>query len=424
MIRFLTWPTALLFLAGVATAQPSGRIPRFNPDAPTTAYIHGLWYEADGKDAEVRFVAGDRYSIAGVFTARRPEVVARTVDLGGGYAVPPFGEAHNHSVDGPATLPTALRYLGQGIFSYKNPNDVATVAVQGAGLFNKPEALDIVFAHGGLSIRGGHPEGLYRYLARNTGANPDRLDGQVYFATPDPEAVTRRWPEILRGRPDFIKLYLLDAANQAGGPPQGLPPAAFRRAVTLATEAGLRTTVHVETAADLALAVDAGATESAHLPGYAWANRLDAGAYRITDDLARRMADRGFLVTTTTLVTTGTPASTPAAIERQHLIQTLQVENLRRLDAAGVPLAIGCDQYSSTALDEAFHLRKLGVFTDARLLRLWVETAPRSIFPHRAIGRLDPGHEASFLVLPADPAADFTQVQQIRTRVKQGVVLD
>ncbi len=426
MIRSLTLLALVAVFPEATTAQPAGRVPKLNPDAPTTAYVNGLWYEAEGegKTRGFRFIPGDRYSVAGVFTAGRPEAVDKTVDLKGGYVVPPFGEAHNHNVDGPFTLPTTLRYLGQGIFFYKNPNDVAEVAAKGAKMFNKPPALDVVFAHGGLSIKGGHPEGLYRYLARFNGMDPEHLDGQTFFDTPTPEAVARRWPEVLKGHPDFIKLYLLDALNQAGGKPQGLPPESFRRAVALAKEAGLRTTVHIETAADLALAVEAGATEAAHLPGYSWAKNLGADAYRISDDLARRMADQGFIVVTTTLVTEGIPATTPEAIERKREVQALQVENLKRLYNAGVPLAIGCDSYNSTSLDEATHLRKLGAFSDADLLRLWVETAPLSIFPNRAIGRLSPGFEASFLVLEADPSTDFNRVRQIRTKVKQGVVLD
>jgi len=427
MLRATIILTAVLtavLLPATALAQPTVPlvpVPRRNPDAPASAYLNGLWYEADASG--VRFQPGDRYSIAGVFTADRPEVIGRTIDLGGAYVVPPFGEAHNHNVDGPRTLPAAARYLAQGIFYYKNPNDVAAVTAAGAGLFNKPDALDVVFAHGGLSVAKGHPEGLYRWLAKGYGLDPDRLDGQAYFDVPTPEAVARRWPEVLRGRPDFIKLYLLDAADQGGGRAAGLPPAAFRRAAALAKEAGLRTTVHVETAADLALAVDAGTTEAAHLPGYSWKEGLGADAYRISDDLARTMAARGFIVVTTTVVTEdGTPA-TPEAAGRKRQVQALQAENLRRLHSAGVPLAVGADSYTRTSLDEARNLRKFGAFTDAQLLRLWVETGPRSVFPARAIGRLAPGFEASFLTTAADPTEDFSRVEQIRTRVKQGVVL-
>lgn len=48
----------------------------------------------------------------------------------------------------------------------------------------------------------------------------------------------------------------------------------------------------------------------------------------------------------------------------------------------------------------------------------------KAIFPGRKIGRLEEGHEASFLVLGGDPLADFGNVQSIKLRVKQGVRLD
>ncbi len=43
-----------------------------------------------------------------------------------------------------------------------------------------------------------------------------------------------------------------------------------------------------------------------------------------------------------------------------------------------------------------------------------------AIFPDRKIGRLADGYEASFLVLDADPLADFSAIEKIRLRVKQG----
>jgi hypothetical protein len=49
--------------------------------------------------------------------------------------------------------------------------------------------------------------------------------------------------------------------------------------------------------------------------------------------------------------------------------------------------------------------------------------APRAIFPHRDIGHLDDGAEASFLVLSGDPLADFAHTHDIAMRGKQGTVL-
>ena len=53
---------------------------------------------------------------------------------------------------------------------------------------------------------------------------------------------------------------------------------------------------------------------------------------------------------------------------------------------------------------------------------MWAVETPRSIFPHRRIGALEPGFEASFLVLAANPVERFDATKDIRLRVKQGCV--
>jgi predicted amidohydrolase YtcJ len=90
-----------------------------------------------------------------------------------------------------------------------------------------------------------------------------------------------------------------------------------------------------------------------------------------------------------------------------------------------VPIALGSDGISGevpfvTAKVEALFLYDQG-FADSRtLLKQWCETSPATIFPSRKLGRLEPGYEASFLVLDGDPIADFHNVTRIRSRVKQG----
>lgn len=83
-------------------------------------------------------------------------------------------------------------------------------------------------------------------------------------------------------------------------------------------------------------------------------------------------------------------------------------------------LAIGTDDPSDPGPREVAHLRSLGVFTDAELLALWTDATAPAIFPDRRIGRLEPGYEASFLALEADPTADIGNVGRIRARWKQG----
>jgi imidazolonepropionase-like amidohydrolase len=50
-------------------------------------------------------------------------------------------------------------------------------------------------------------------------------------------------------------------------------------------------------------------------------------------------------------------------------------------------------------------------------------TTPQAIFPKRKLGVLEPGYEASFLVLRGDPLVDFAATRAISLRVKRGVLL-
>jgi imidazolonepropionase-like amidohydrolase len=93
------------------------------------------------------------------------------------------------------------------------------------------------------------------------------------------------------------------------------------------------------------------------------------------------------------------------------------------LQDAGVRIAIGSDNYRAHSRSEALYLSDLGVFTNLELLKLWSEVTPRVVFPDRKIGELRDGYEASFLVLLADPLADFDNTARITLRVKQGRIL-
>lgn len=101
----------------------------------------------------------------------------------------------------------------------------------------------------------------------------------------------------------------------------------------------------------------------------------------------------------------------------------VQRANLRLFAKYGARFAVGPDIYGMTGRAEIDALRRLEVWSDAELLRLWFESTPLSIFPNRRIGRLADGYEASFLVLGSNPFASFDAVEQMRMRVKQGCIL-
>jgi imidazolonepropionase-like amidohydrolase len=66
----------------------------------------------------------------------------------------------------------------------------------------------------------------------------------------------------------------------------------------------------------------------------------------------------------------------------------------------------------------------LNLFSNAELLRMWSTDCSTTLFPERSLGAVRPGYEASFLVLGADPLADFDATENITLRVKEGRVLE
>ncbi|MBI3790742.1 MAG: hypothetical protein HY275_07665 [Gemmatimonadetes bacterium] len=104
-------------------------------------------------------------------------------------------------------------------------------------------------------------------------------------------------------------------------------------------------------------------------------------------------------------------------------MQAMLAENLRVVRDAGVRIALGSDRYRASSGAEVRALRATGLFADTTLLRLWSMDTPRAIYPARRIGSLAAGAEASFLVLGANPLQDWSVLDRIRMRLKDGRLL-
>ena len=419
------------------------------PSLPQYAFINGQWFDGEG------FRAATWYSVEGRLTKRPPAGLVQTVDLAGLYMVPPFGEAHNHNVEGPWNVQAvAQRYLHDGVFYVKNPNDVRDFAQQIKHAINMPTSIDATFAHVGLTGHGGHPAALYEDVLRIGRYEPavgpiERgwFENRSYVVVETDAEVEAKWPVILRGSPDFLKVYLVhseDDGEEAKVKPahhrKGLHPALVPGIVARAHAAGLQVTAHVETAADFRQAIRAGVDELAHVPGWLIQRADDAERARLTEEDARLAADHKVRVVTTSVAGqampsigghhqhgshaghgTGQPMKHNAlpADAASHVLK----DNLHLLQRAGVTLVIGSD-HAETSLAEVLHLSTLHLFDNRTLLKMWCEATPAAIFPARRIGKFAEGYEASFLALAGNPIEDFDQVQAIRRRFKQGVPLD
>ena len=407
-----------------------GRAPAAASPGPAAesgvAFVNGRWYDGNGFREQKIYVVGDRLSTS------RPARVSKTIDLAGRHVIPPFGEGHNHWLEPGAIAAYDAMYLRDGVFYLKDQANASVVRRRMDAELNRPTTVDFVSANEGWTGAGGHPLQIAQQFLK-FGSFPREwterdLDRHVVNVVDSVSDVEERWPGFLAGKPDFVKVFLLYSeefekrrSDSRYLYKRGLNPALVGPIAERAHAAGLRVSAHAYTAADFRNALAGGVDDIAHFPGTGYEKALGDAAFRISEADAKTAAERGVTVTTTLSwlgeQMEGDPSGARLVVDR--VIRP----NLELLRHAGVKLLVGSDQFRQSPAGEAELLARLGLFSNADLLRMWCETTPRAIFPKRRIGRLEDGYEASFLALDGDPLADFGATRRIAMRVKQGVVL-
>ena len=421
---------ALLTFVSSALAQVSA--PASTATSPVISFTNGLWF--DGEAFRSRIV----FSVHGVLAESADEPVTKTVDLHGGFIIPPFGDAHEHNFSSLRTARTEITtYLHDGIFYAQGVTEPVTSSAPVRPLVNRPDSVDVTYAHGGLTGDQGHPKEVYEALALGYygGVRPSdyvqqirassRREGDAYWVIDTPQQLEAKWPKILAGKPDLIKVYLTRSEDDLARRAQtdkvdqvGLHPAMVRPIVVWAHAARLKVVAHVDTEADFRTALLAGVDEMAHLPGYCISAKEDPKTYRLTNQDISLAARRHVSIIVTASVCDNSFYN--RSDEDKAATRALQVEALRQLRNAHVPVLVGSDSYGSDSQHELAYLASLGVWSSAELLRLSTETTDRDIFPHRKIGTLTPGSEASFLVLKSNPLERWSATQEIVDRWKDG----
>ncbi|MCI5046809.1 MAG: hypothetical protein MRY59_04850 [Aquisalinus sp.] len=393
-------------------------------------YINAQWWDGG------TFTSGERCTSGDSFVAC-PSGVAETVDLEGAYAIPGLAEAHNHNVDNNFGF-TRMNpeYLKRGIFYVKNPNSFASDYQYVEADVAKPNTIDAIFSMGGVTIAGGHPERLYvEFLSQMPaymGRDFDSLNGDAFHLVASTADIVPTLDLLKEQGAQFVKTYLLYSEefeervnDDSFYGAKGLSPE-IHKALTQAAQArGLRVSAHVETAADFEAAVASGVDEINHLPGY-FVRDVETveeaeAKYLIPPGVAQSAAEKGIAVVTTTVISTNFYQDDPDAYEN---VKAMQVKNIARLKEAGVFLAIGSDNYMSTAAAEAQHLVDIGALTTEEVLDYWIKSARRVIFPARKIDCLYDGCEASFIAVQENPIETLPTPEIITYKLKQGYVLN
>ena len=152
--------------------------------------VNGRWF--DGRT----FVQKTMFTVGGVFRSAWEGPVEATIDLHGGFVIPPFADAHNHAFGADANFAPELKaWLMAGVFYAKNPNDIAALSAPVAARLNKPTTIDITYSHAGLTGPGGSPALIYESNAGQgvfRDFSKERMAGQAYYPVEDAEACRAR----------------------------------------------------------------------------------------------------------------------------------------------------------------------------------------------------------------------------------------
>ncbi len=393
---------------------------------PTTIYDNAVVWNGNGFEARRLAVRHGRFVDADAVRG------ATRIDLDRGFVVPAFGNAHAH-----VTSPTAAgswNYLKEGVFYVWNPNTV--VMNQAAqDFFARKDTVDVVAAQGGITEPGGHPEKLYvdilgKYVYKGMSLK-DFLGNAFHYGRNTAE-IDAALELLQKQKAAFVKTYLLYSeeytkrrTDPAFYGARGVNPVHMPYLVAAARKRGLGVAVHVETAHDLRIAALSGAAVAAHLPGY-WSvtSRDDLERRVLTPADAALVARSGMLLVPTYAVANRpemSPAATAKAEVSREQVHRMQVQNIRSLKAAGARFLIGTDG-PGPIYDEVEHLAATGAFTAREALSVALVTG-RNLYPTRRIGCFEPGCEADFLVLSADPSRDLSNLRKVAHRVKAGVLL-
>lgn len=418
--------TLQLLMAGVGSlclAVPVLAQSQSGVRPPAMALENGRWFDGE------RFTPDEFYVVDGRMTRNRPEQVDATFDLQGKYVLPGLIDAHNHNFqNGPFAAFSNQRTLQAGVYHSVQMCSRPDQTMAFAGFLQNPGNVEVLFTDACFSGSDGHPLGIALASTAQMGEDISVEEAhQSYDPVDTVEDLDALWPAVLERSPRLIKVILINSERRAAELQdrstfgyRGLDPVVAREIVRRAHLAGVRVAAHVDSAADFALAVEIGADIIAHLPGYRIAENMTADDYRISDAAISAAADRKTIVITTAGAARHAMQRRP---ERAGALRAMQIQNLTRLVAAGVPIAMGSDDVMGSVVDEIVYVDALGIMPREQLLRLSTADTARAMFPDRTMGEFVEGAEATFNVYAADPLQDLSALRHVFLGVQSGTVL-
>lgn len=365
----------------------------------------------------VRIAAGTVQACGG------PEVRVKgdeVVDGGGGMLLPGFFDAHVHLL--PGVLQQALTFGVTTELDLFSKPDLLTQALRQA--HGDPAAADLRSSGVGATAPGGHPSMMYAPFPYVTG--PGDAEGFVDDRLGEGAA--------------FLKV-LYDAEGVGPFSWPSLDVATVTALVEAAHARGVLVVAHATSAVAARDVVRAGVDVLAHVP-------IDA----VDDMLIEEVHARGVAVIGTLVTIDGFAAtpSGPALLADPHLAPiigpawgevlrasadrwrapgmpdvTTAMENIARLNAAGVTVLAGTDAPNPGTLHGASLHRELELLVAAGLTPpqalVAATSAPARVFGLHDRGRIEPGMRADLLLVDGDPLTDIRETRRIRAIWRGGV---
>ncbi len=359
---------------------------------------------------------------------------ARIVAAEGKWIVPGLIDAHVHA-ESDDDLKTMLSW---GVTSVRlMAEDVAASQKTAEGSRTRSDVPDVYPAAPIFTVKGGWwDEG------EPPDANLDRFP-----ATPEAARASVKKAKALGSAE--IKVMLDDMAwCRAPKPPFAkVPRAVLEALIGEARAQGMRATVHAPNLEDAKAAIAAGATALAHSvidpldDATIAAMKARPVFYLTTLDIFEFLADtRDFVerVLSDPVALRRLPSDIATRYRASDYAETYRerypnyefvrrrlpvlADNVRRLRAAGVPVAVGTDMWAFAGLGVSIEMDCLAraEFPPLEVLRAATQTAARSLGIDSDRGTLQPGKRADLLVLTADPLRDVKNVRAIEAVYKKG----
>lgn len=377
----------------------------------------------------------------GVFTFKKPQKIDSIINLDNKFILPPFAEGHTHKIDNPKELDKEVNnFLKQGVFYALVLNNFSSTVENNRNELTKYNSLDVLFANGGITVKGQHPSFAYERIISGisdwwTPENTEKIkssnkaENDAYWLMDSIDLVEEKWDAFLATKPDIVKVYIMNVSNQTQDP-RTLSESTIKYIVKKAKQSKLRVVAHIESFDDLKVGLRCGINIFGHMPHY----NVNF-APKIPEEFRFNIKEIKLIKKLKPVIMPTISFNEDFSIVRneknnyQGEFDTtgfnrslkFQKERLLRLSKYGFKFAIGSDR--DFFFSELFYWFKYNIFSSQEILNIATIETPKVIFPNRKLGEFKEGFEASLLVYDKNPLDNYKELKNIRLKIKNGVVL-